>query len=109
MTTPRHIFWPATAAIRSRRCSSMSRADAAKPLARPPNEPAAFDRADDLAAPGRRHGAALSLSAALILVAGAGADLLAGRAAPRLGLPAVLHRAEFRLLRPRRRRLYRCR
>src|SRR5262249_48294470 len=99
--------WPAMAAIRSRRCSSMSRADAAKPHARPPNEPAAFVRFDDLAAPRRRHGAALSLSAALVLVARAGADLLASRAAPGLGLPAVLHRAEFRLLRARRRRLYR--
>src|SRR2546430_1456889 len=107
MTILRRSCWPATAAIRSRRCSSMSRADAAKPHARPPNEPAAFARADDLAAPRRRHGAALSLSAALVVVAGAGADLLAGRAAPGLGLPAVLHRAEFRLLCPRRRRLHR--
>src|SRR5712672_2632827 len=107
MTILRRSCWPATAAIRSRRCSSMSHADAAKPRARPPNEPADRDCASDLAAPRRRHGAALSLSAALVMVAGPGADLLAGRAAPGLGLPAVLHRAEFRLLRPRWRRLHR--
>src|SRR5262245_19827999 len=104
MTTRRRAFWLATAARRWRRCSSTSRAAAAKPPKkppkrlrnkRPPNEPAACIRADHLAAPRRRHGAALSLSFALVVVARAGADLLAGRAAPGLGLSAVLHRAEF--------------
>src|SRR5258705_12686578 len=107
MTILRRSCWPATGAIRSRRCSLMSRGDAAKPRARRRNEPADRDCTSDLAAPRRRHGAALSLSAALVVVAGAGADLLAGRAAPGLGLPAALHRAEFRLLRARRRRLHR--
>src|SRR3954463_11029910 len=107
MTTLRRICSPATGAIRSKRCSSTSRADAARPRARPPNEFFVYVSVRDFAAPRRRHGAALSLSAALVMVARAGADLLAGRAAPGLGLPAILHRAEFRLLRPRRRRLHR--
>src|SRR5215831_6756461 len=106
MTILRCSCWPAMVAIRSRKCSSMSRADAAKPHARPPNEPAAFVRSHDLTTPRRRHGAALSLSTALVVVAGAGADLLAGGAASGLGFPAVLYRAEFRLLRARRRRLH---
>src|ERR1700704_5624094 len=105
MTIPRRSCWPAMAAIRSRTCSSMSRADAAKPHARAPNESPDRARSHALAAARRRRGAALSLSSALILVARAGADLLAGRAAPGLGLLAILHRAEFGLLRPRRRRL----
>src|SRR5262245_45900247 len=110
MTTRRRAFWPATAARRWRRCSSTSRAVAAKPPKglrnkglrnkglrnkRPPNEPAACIRADHLAAPRRRHGAALSLSFTLVVVARPRADLLAGRAALGLGLPAVLHRAEL--------------
>src|SRR5262249_27096930 len=106
MTTHRRGSLPATAARRWRRCSSMSRAVAAKLRVRPPNEPAVLIRADR-AASRRRHGAALS--PALVMVAGLGADLLAGGAAPGVGLPAVLHRAEFRLLRTRRRRLHRLR
>src|SRR5262245_28606766 len=114
MTTRRRAFWPATAVRRWRRCSSTSRAGAAKPpkgrrKKRPPNEPVLSIRAHDLAAPRRRHGAALSLSFALVVVTRARADLLAGGAAPGLGLPAVLHRAEFRILRARRRRLHRLR
>ena len=62
---------------------------------------------DARAASRRRDGAALSLSAALVLDAAARAHLLAGGAAVRLGLPAALHRAECRLLRARRRHVHR--
>src|SRR5262245_61407097 len=51
-------------------------------------------------APSRSDGAALSLSPALVVDAASGADLLAGGAVVRVGFPAVLHRAELRLLRP---------
>ena len=99
---------PATAARRWKRCSSTSRAAAAKPRARPRNERATPPAlVDARAAPRRRDGAALSLSAALVLDAAARADLLAGGAAVRLGLPAALHHAECRLLRPRRRHVHR--
>src|SRR5215470_11087484 len=82
------------------------RAAAARPRVRPRNERAVRSDAVARGAARRRHGLALSLSAALVVVARARADLLAGGAAPGLGLPAVLHRAEFRFLRPRRRRLH---
>src|SRR5262245_630831 len=89
----------ATGARRSRTSFSTWRAAAAKPRARPRNERARRPGADACAAPHRRHGLALSLSPALVVVARARADLLAGRAAPGLGLSTVLHRAEFRFLR----------
>src|SRR5262245_30589243 len=107
MTTPRRTFWLVTAARRWRRCSSTSRAVVARPPVRLRNEPVVPACAHDLAAPRQRHGAALSLSAALVVVARPRADLLAGGAAAGLGLPAVLHRTEFRILRARRRRLHR--
>ena len=76
-------------------------------LTQAPHERAFHQRADAGAASRRRDGAALSLSAALVLDAAAGAHLLAGGAALRVGLSAALHRAECRLLRPRRRRVHR--
>src|SRR5262249_34152484 len=87
--------------------SSTWRAAAAKPRARPRNEQACRPSVDAFVPSRGRDGAALSLSPAFVVVARARADLLAGRAAPGLGLPAVLHRAEFWFLRPRWRRLHR--
>src|SRR5262245_47387558 len=92
--------WHAMAATISRTFSSMWRVGAAKRHARPRNEHAFDVRAGDLAAAHRRDGDALSLSAALVVVARARPDLLARGATLRLGLPAILHFAEFRLLRP---------
>src|SRR4051812_29312317 len=114
MTIRHRACSPATAARTSRRSSSTSRADAAKPLAakppvakpptRPPNEHGFCDHA--VAAARRCHGDALRLSAALVVVARTRLDLLAGRSALRVGFPAALHRAELGLLRARRRRVH---
>src|SRR6516165_10073189 len=93
-------------AKRWKRCFWTSRAGAAKPV-RPRNE-RAFKRCSDVgAASRRRDGVALSLSLALVLDAASGAHLLAGGAAPGVGVSAVLHRPEFRVFRPRQRRLHR--
>ena len=54
-------------------------------------------------APDRRDDPALLVSVDVVLAAAAGAGLLAGAADDHLGLPAELHRAEFRLLRAGRR------
>src|SRR5664279_2223835 len=55
----------------------------------------------------RRDGATLLVPAALVLAAHSRPDLLAGRADADVGLPAALRIAECRLLRARRRRVYR--
>src|SRR5262249_34893607 len=52
-------------------------------------------------APDRRHGAALLVSAALVLAADAGADLLAGSAAIHVGFPAALYFKQRGILCPR--------
>ena len=57
--------------------------------------------------PRRRHGAALLVSAALVLAARARPDLLADGADADVGLPAALRVAERRPLRARRRRVHR--
>src|SRR5260370_4289873 len=104
--TRRSGCWFAMAGRIWRRCSSTSPVAAAMPV-RPRNERAVHQRHYAGAASRRCDGAALSLSPALVLDAALGADLLAGGATLRLGLPAVLHHAEFRLLRPRQRRVHR--
>src|SRR5215471_6419575 len=106
MTIPRSASSSATAARRWKRCFSTSPAGAAKP-ARPRNE-RALNRCGDIGAASRRgDGAALYLSLALVLDAASGAHLLAGGAAPGVGISAVLHRPEFRFFRPRERGLHR--
>src|SRR5438105_8475766 len=107
MMTRRVICWPATAARRSRKSSSMSRAGAPKPRARLRDERPRDVCIHARTASGRGHGAALSLPLALVMVAHPRADLLAGGAAVRLGLLAALHHPEFRFLRARRRHVYR--
>src|SRR5947199_7016637 len=59
------------------------------------------------AAPRGRDGVALSLSLAIVMDAPARADLLAGRAAVRVGLSAILHCPEFRILCASERRIHR--
>ena len=95
----------ATDARRWRRCSSTSRADAAN-IARPRNDrqrqrPRFFRQSR------RRHGAALLVSAALVLAARARPDLLADGADADVGLPAALRDAERRVVRARDRRVHR--
>src|ERR1041385_7168016 len=98
MTTRRRGYCSAMGAKRSRRCFSMSRADAS---VRPRNERSG---AGVLAAPRYRDGAALLVSVALVLRAADRADLLAGRADADVGIPADLSRRTNQPLRPRRRR-----
>src|SRR5258708_14522177 len=94
------------AAKRWKRRFWTSHAGAAKPV-RPRNE-RVFNRRSDIGAASRRgDGVALSLSLALVLDAASGAHLLAGGAAPGVGISAVLHRPEFRFFRPRERGLHR--
>src|ERR1700738_3679033 len=98
MTAPT-ASWRATNGRRSRRWFWTSRA-------------AAFGRArreqacralGDRAAPRRCDDLALLVPAAVVVAAAAGIALLAGPADHHLGLPAKLHLANFRVLRPRRR------
>ena len=71
-----------------------------QPCARPRNEHARATPASNFSAqPRRRHGAALLVSAALVLAAHPRPDLLADGADADVGLPADLRRAERRLLR----------
>ncbi len=77
------------------------------PDARPRNERACRKRVCLFAAARRRDDAALLVSVALVVAAADRACLLADSANGHLGLPAILHRAERRLLRARRRHLHR--
>src|SRR3954465_5214069 len=106
MTTRRSTCCGAMVAITSKRCFSTSPAAAAKRRARRRNERAS-ERAGTGAAPHRSHGAALSLSPALLVVARTGTHLLAGCTAVRVGLPPALHHTERRFFRPRRWHVYR--
>src|ERR1019366_3326824 len=105
MTTPPSACWPATDARRWKTCFSTWRAGAGS-IARRRNERPRFRRRIFRQSRGR-HGAALLVSAALVLAAHPRPDLLADRADADVGLPAALRLAECRLLRARRRRVHR--
>src|ERR1700691_3810478 len=75
--------------------------------ARRPNELVRRACRGVLAPPCRRDDAALLVSAALVMAAAARPRLLAHGSDAHLGLPAILHRQQCWLLRPRRRHLYR--
>src|SRR5664280_1004550 len=88
-----------------RKCSSTWRADA-RTIARPRNDrqrqrPRPFHQSR------ARHGAALLVSAALVLAARARPDLLADGADADVGLPATLRVAERRAVRAPQRRVHR--
>src|SRR5690242_4160353 len=105
----RRSSWRATAARIWRKCFSTLRAGAGrrkKTHKRLPDETRGAPHCV-LAATHLRDGAALLLSAALVLAAPARAHLLAGRADADVGLPAALRLAECRLLRARGRHLHR--
>src|SRR6202043_2290408 len=91
-------------ATRSRKSSSTWPADAPR-RARQPNERGGHARI--LTASGRRDGAALLVSLALLLAAYDRADLLAGRADADLGLLAALRGAKRRLFCTRGRHFHR--
>src|SRR4029077_9811654 len=84
-----------------RRCFSTSRVDVG---ARPRSE---LYRADVFVAPGGRDGAALLVSAAVVLRAARRAHLLAGRADADVGVSADLSRGPDRSFCTRRRRAHR--
>src|SRR5205085_9885002 len=94
------------AARRSKRYFSTSRAVAAK-RARRRNERGRDQRGDEGAASHRGDGAALRLPVTLVLDPAAGADLLAGGAALRMEISAVIHRPEFELFSPLQQRYHR--
>src|SRR5665811_1484726 len=105
MTTPPSACWPAMGARPWKTCFSTWRAGAGS-IARRRNERPRYRRR--IFRQSRcRHGAALLVSAALVLAAHSRSDLLAGRADADVGLPAALRVAECRLLRARRRRVHR--
>src|SRR5204862_4180964 len=111
-TIRRQRCWRATAAARSRKCFSTWRAAAPKPARRVKPARRRNDRASTflrrvLAAPGRRHGAALLVSVALVVAAHARTDLLAGGADADVGLPAALHLHQCGIFRPRWRHVHR--
>src|SRR5579862_1386383 len=99
--TRRTACLPATVGKRWKRFSSMSRADAS---ARPCDDRQPLPI---LAEPCRRHGAALLVSAALVLAAYSRSHLLADGADADVGLSAALRVAELRHVCPRRRRVHR--
>src|SRR5580658_8814377 len=99
MTTAPTTSWPATTGRRWRRSFSTSPAAAFSKSRREPGSHASGHRA----APDRRHDSALLVPVAVIVAAALGTDLLAGVADRHLGVSAALHRAECRVLRPRRR------
>src|SRR6185437_4532574 len=103
MTIRRRSSWHATAGARSKRYFWTSCAAAASKARR------RNDRAGHgvFAPAGRRDDAALLVPAALVVAATARSRLLAHRADADLGLPAILHCQQCRVLRARRRHLYR--
>src|SRR3984885_2911689 len=117
MTTRRPSYWHAMGGGPWKKFSSTWRA--AWP-ARPRNDGADRERplptlprlrgreGGGLAATDRRDDAAVLVPAALVVAAAAGSRLLADGANGHLGLPAILHHEQCRLLRPRRRHFHRC-
>src|SRR5580704_12317396 len=102
----RRNFWRATAGARSRKCFSTWRAAPASSTRRR-NDLAQRKRIRVFTAPRRGDDAALLVSAALVVAAACRPRLLADGADDHLGLPAILHHAERRLLCPRRRHVHR--
>src|ERR1700676_2260537 len=100
MTVPTRS-WPATTGRRWRKCFSTSRAAAFRKA----RHEQLGDEPGYRAAPHQRDDPALLVSADVVVAAAAGTALLAGAADHHLGIPADLHRAECRVLRPRRRHL----
>src|SRR3979409_1798721 len=101
MMTARIRSWRATTGRRWRKYFSTSRAA----VFRKARHERAHDDQGDRAASDRRDDPALLVSAAVVLAAFAGTDLLAGPADHHLGLSAELHFANVRILRPRRRHI----
>src|SRR5437764_1427546 len=102
MTIRPRRCWHATAGVRSKKCSSMWPAAAAR-SARQRNENRGHAAGT---APGGRHGVALLVFVALVLATAAGTDLLARGANADVGLPTALYRRECQLLRARQRHLH---
>src|SRR5689334_13141420 len=107
MTTRRPGCCVATAAARWKKCFSTWRAAMAPSSARPPNESPFRLCCSVFGAPHLGNDAAALVSVAFILAPPARSHLLADRADGDLGIPAILHRHQCRLLRPRRRYFYR--
>src|SRR5919112_180013 len=97
MTTRRRGYSRVTGGRRWRKCFSTSHAAA---IARKPDEQCGSRARHVFAAPRRRDGAALLVSAALTVRAADRARLLAGRADADVGLPADLSRGPGEPLRP---------
>src|ERR1700728_4945615 len=104
-TIRRANFWPATVARRLRKSSWMLRVAAASSTRRR-NDPAGEHFCLFATAHGRND-AALLVSAALVVAAAARSRVLADGANDHVGLPAILHHAECRLLCARRRHVHR--
>src|SRR6266849_7070261 len=119
MTTARTASWPAITARRWRKCSSTSRAAAAR-LTATRSRATGSSATETGATARRRHerprvappplgpshrrdDPALLVSLVVVLAAANGIAVLAGPAGHHLGLPANLYRAERQFLRPRRR------